>query len=161
MSWKKILLEGDAAVLSDVAPVDVDFLTAAAGTATTASRQDHKHNVPAALVGDIVAPSFAGAGVGTANKFVRADHIHGLAEGALTDLKAVDGTAKSLGTTDKLVRADHIHALGPLVANLDFAKHQATGMALDVQSTAPATPVDGQIYFNTTVGDKHPYVYVA
>jgi len=161
MAWKKILLEGDAAVLSDTAPVDVDFNAAAAGVATEASRQDHKHHAPEALVGDLVPPSFAGAGVGTANKFVRADHKHGLTEGTLTDLKPVDGTAENLGTTDKLVRADHIHALGPLVADLDFAKKQAKAMALDVQSTAPSTPVDGQIYFNTTVGDKHPYVYVA
>lgn len=159
MVWKKILLEGDAAVLSDTAPTDVDFSVADKGVATEASRRDHKHDVPEAIVGDIVADSFAGAGIGVANKFIRADHKHGINEGLLTDLKPVDGTAKSLGTTDKLVRADHIHALGPLVANLDFAKKQATGMALDVQATAPATPVDGQIYQNST--DDHPYVFVA
>jgi len=158
MVFKKILLEGDAAVLSDTVPVDVDFLAADKGVATEASRQDHKHDVPEALVGDIVAPSFAGAGVGTANKFVRADHKHQLTEGTLADLKPVDGTAESLGTADALVRADHIHALGPLVANLDFAKKQATAMALDVQATAPGTPVVGQIYFNSA--DSHPYVYV-
>jgi hypothetical protein len=156
--FKKILLEGDAAVLSDTAPVDVDFGVADKGVATDASRRDHKHDVPEALVGDIVAPSFVGAGVGTANKFIRADHKHQLTEGSLTDLQPVDGTAESLGTADKLVRADHIHALGPLVANLDFAKKQATSLVLDVQATAPSTPVVGQVYHNSV--DGHPYVYV-
>jgi len=126
MAWKRILLEGDAAVLSDTAPVDVDFLAADKGVATEASRQDHKHDVPEALVGDLV---------------------------------AVDGGAAAVGTANKFVRADHKHALGPLVADLDFAKNNAIGMALDVQAAAPSTPVDGQIYFNTT--DDHPYVYVA
>jgi len=159
MAWKKILLEGDAAVLSDTAPVDVDFNVASAGVATQASRQDHKHDVPKALVGDIGAPSFGGAVVGTANKFVRADHVHGLTEGTLTDLKPVDGTAESLGTTDKLVRADHIHALGPLVASLDFARNKGVKLVLDVVGTHDATPVEGEIDFLTT--DDHPYVYVS
>lgn len=76
--WKKILLEGDAAVLSGTAPVDVDFNAASAGVATEASRQDHKHDVPEALVGDLAAVDGGAAAVGTANKFVRADHKHGL-----------------------------------------------------------------------------------
>lgn len=78
MSWKKILLEGDAAVLSDNPPVDVDFTTASAGTATEASRQDHKHSVPAATVADIAAVDGGPASAGTLNKFVRADHKHPL-----------------------------------------------------------------------------------
>lgn len=126
MVWKKILLEGDAAVLSDTAPVNVDHAVADKGVATEAARQDHKHD---------------------------------LNEGVIGTLKAIDGTAKALGTDNAVPHLDHIHALGPLVANLDFNKKQATGMALDVQATAPLTPVDGQIYQNST--DDHPYVYVA
>lgn len=125
MSFKRILLEGDAAVLSDTAPVDTDFNVAAQGTASEASRQDHKHDVPEALVGDLV---------------------------------AVDGGAADIGTANKFVRADHKHPLGPLAANLDFNKKQATAMALDVQAAAPGTPVSAQVYFNSV--DKHPYVYV-
>ena len=125
MVFKKILLEGDAAVPSDVAPVDTDFAVAAAGDATTVSRQNHKHD---------------------------------LNEGVIGTLKPVDGTAKALGTDNAVAHLDHIHALGPLVANLDFAKKQATAMALDVQATPPSTPVAGQIYFDTVTG--HPFVYV-
>lgn len=126
MSWKKVLLEGDAAVLSDVAPVDVDHAVASAGTAIEAARQDHKHDLNEGVVGNI-AP--------------------------------VDGTVATLGTQDAVPHLDHVHPLGPLVADLDFAKNNAVNMALDVQATAPSTPVDGQIYFNTT--DDHPYVYIA
>lgn len=78
MPWKQFLLEGDAAVLSDTAPVNVDFSVAAAGSATDASRQDHKHDVPEALVGDLVTVDGGAAAIGTANKFVRADHKHPL-----------------------------------------------------------------------------------
>jgi hypothetical protein len=125
MVWKKILLEGDAAVPSDTAPVDTDFTVASAGVATDVSRQDHKHD---------------------------------LNEGVIGTLKAIDGTAKALGTDNAVPHLDHIHALGPLVANLDFAKHQATSLVLDVQATAPLTPVAGQVYHNSV--DGHPYVYV-
>ena len=125
MVFKKILLEGDAAVLSDTAPVDTDFAVAAQGVATEASRRDHKHD---------------------------------LNEGVIGTLKPVDGTAKSLGTDNAVAHLDHIHVLGPLVANLDFAKKQATAMALDVQASAPGTPVAGQIYHNSV--DGHPYIYV-
>jgi len=125
MVFKKILLEGDAAVLSDTAPADTDFAVAAQGVATDASRQDHKHD---------------------------------LNEGVIGTLKPVDGTAKALGTDNAVAHLDHIHTLGPLVANLDFAKKQATGMALDVQVTAPTAPVVGQVYHNSA--DGHPYVYV-
>ena len=76
--WKKVLLEGDVAVLSDTSPVDVDFLAASAGVGTTASRYDHKHDVPEALVGDLAAVNGGAAAIGTANRFVRADHRHAL-----------------------------------------------------------------------------------
>ena len=123
MAWKKVLLEGDAAVLSDADPVNVDFNAAAEGTATEASRQDHKHDLPDATTGDLV---------------------------------PVDGTAEAVGTSNTVSRGDHRHALGPLVADLDFAKNNAIGLALENQSTAPSSPAVGQIYFDTD--DGHPYV---
>jgi len=78
LKWKKILLEGDVAVLSDTSPVDVDFLAASAGTGTTASRYDHKHDVPEALAGDLVTVDGGAAAIGALNRFVRADHKHPL-----------------------------------------------------------------------------------
>jgi len=158
LAWKKIPWSDEVPQLSNTAPVDVDFNVASAGVATDASRRDHKHDVPEALVGDLVADSFAGAGVGVANKFVRADHKHPITEGTLTDLKPVDGTAESLGSVDKLVRADHIHMLGALVGNVDANRKSWTKLAIENVASHDATPVQGQIDFLTT--DDHIYVYV-
>ncbi len=129
MAWKRVLLEGDAAALSDVLPVDVDFSEASAGTSAEASRRDHKHNVP---------------------------------EAQLADLAAVDGGDAAVGTTNRFVRADHKHALGPLVANLDFNQKQAIGQVLHVATSAPnaGSEVEGQVYYNSSSGDKHPYIWV-
>ncbi|MCJ7423572.1 hypothetical protein MUP01_04800 [Candidatus Bathyarchaeota archaeon] len=70
--FKKILLEGDAAELSDTDPLDVIVQVAAEGTATKASRDDHKHNVgvasPVALTG--------ATADGTSTSLARADHKH-------------------------------------------------------------------------------------
>ncbi len=129
MTWKKVMLEGDVAVLSDTASVDVDFSAASAGVALGASRQDHKHDVAEALVGD---------------------------------LAAVDGGAAAVGTANKFVRADHKHALGPLQTNLNCNQKQLTGQVMHAVAAAPnsGTEVEGQIYYNSTGGDKHPYIWV-
>ena len=129
MTWKKVMLEGDVPVLSATAPVNTDFSAASAGVATDASRQDHKHDVPEALVGDLV---------------------------------AVDGGAAAVGTANKFVRADHKHALGPLQANLDCNQKELVGQVMHAVASAPnsGSEVEGQIYYNSTLGDKHPYVWV-
>ncbi len=129
MTWKKVMLEGDVPILSDTAPENVDFGAASAGVASGASRQDHKHDVPEALVGD---------------------------------LAAVDGGAAAVGVANKFVRADHKHALGPLQANLNCNQKQLVGQVMHVVAAAPdaGTEVEGQIYYNSTGGDKHPYIWV-
>jgi replicative DNA helicase Mcm len=77
MPWKRILLEGDAAVLtSTVTPVAVDFAAAQIGTSTEAARADHKHS---ATAGSPVALDGLSAN-GTSNAFVRADHKHCFSE---------------------------------------------------------------------------------
>ena len=130
MAWKKILLEGDAAVLSNIAPVDVDFNAASAGVATEAARQDHKHD---------------------------------LAEGVVGNIAAVDGSTAALGTNAAVAHVDHVHPLGPLVAALDFNSQQAKSLVLEAVATPPdpGAETEGQVYFDTTVGDKHPYVWVS
>jgi hypothetical protein len=129
MAWKKILLEGDAAVLSDVAPVNVDHAAAAAGTATEASRQDHKHDVDEGVVGTIA---------------------------------AVDGSPAALGSDNAIPHLDHVHPLGPLVATLDCGQQQLQRQVLHAVDTPPdaGAEVEGQIYYNSGVGDKHPYIWV-
>lgn|GEM_PF-4123978 len=80
MPWKRILLEGDAALLtSTVTPVNVNLGPASIGTSTEAARADHKHSAdvgsPVALDG---LPSD-----GTSTAFCRADHKHDI--GPLAD----------------------------------------------------------------------------
>lgn len=43
-TYKKVLLEGDAASLSDATPTSVSATAASAGTSALASRDDHNHN---------------------------------------------------------------------------------------------------------------------
>jgi hypothetical protein len=109
LKWKKILLEGDVAVLSDTAPTDVDFSAASAGVGTTASRYDHKHDVPEASVGDLAAVDGGAAAIGSANKFVRADHKHALGP-LVADLNFAEYEADALAlqnlqATDGIVTA--------------------------------------------------------
>ena len=58
-TWKKILLEGDAATLSDATPQDIGT-TADAGTSTEAARADHVHKIG---TGAINSSSMFAAGV--------------------------------------------------------------------------------------------------
>jgi len=128
--WKKVLLEGDVAVLSDTSPVDVDFLAASAGVGTTASRYDHKHDVPEAALGDLRPVDGVAAAIGTSNKFERADHKHALGPmGADIDFRYYEADSFSLEA-----RAD-------LTA-------PPTGVAIK----------EGRLGFYTY--DDHPYVYV-
>ena len=136
MAWKKVLLEGDAAVLSDTAPVNVTKAAAAAGTATTASRQDHKHDITTAVPGNIAAGDTAAEGAATS--IARSDHKHGSPATYPPSSHALSG---------------HTAA----VANIDLAEYEATALALQNAATNPATTKAGRICFNT--GDNHPYVY--
>jgi len=75
MPWKRILIEGDAAVLTKtVTPSDIAFEAASIGTSSEAARADHKHS---AVVGSPVALDGTSSD-GTSNAFVRADHKHAL-----------------------------------------------------------------------------------
>jgi len=103
LPWKKLAFIEDVAVLSDIAPVDVDFLAAAAGTGTEASRYDHKHSVPEATLADLAAVDGGAAATGTVNRFVRADHKHALGPLVATlDFAAQEAKDLSLYTVPDL-----------------------------------------------------------
>lgn len=208
MAFKKYLLEGDAAVLSDTAPVDVTVAAASAGVADEAARQDHKHDI-AVKLNELDAPTAAvalnsqkitGLAAGTAEgdavaldvnvrvpdstllegstKTQVQDHtpkVHLLGahtEDTLANLNAKisDATLDDSGDprTPSSHAPSHKSAGGdPLgldefadpVGNVNFNQKQAAAMALEVLASAPGTPVEGQIYFNSV--DGHPYVYVS
>ena len=142
MAWKKILLEGDAAELSDTAPVNVIKQTAAAGSAATASRQDHAHDVTVAVPGNITEGDTAAEGI--AASLARSDHKHGSPATWAPTSHALSGHSAA-------------------VATMDFGQQQVQRAVIHPVATPPdaAAEVEGQIYFDTTVGDKHAYIWVA
>lgn len=103
----------------------------------------------------------AAAAVGVGTAAARDDHKHDLNKGVVGTLKPVDGAAAALGTDNAVPHLDHIHAHGPLVANLNVNQKELVGVILHKSATAPnpATEVEGQLYYNTTVGDKHLYIF--
>ena len=44
-------------------------------------------------------------------------------------------------------------------SDIDFNKNEAVAIVIDNQGTAPASPAEGQMYFDTTVGDKTMYFW--
>jgi hypothetical protein len=138
MAWKKIMLEGDVPTLSDTAPVDVTKSAASAGTATQASRQDHKHDISTAAPGNIT--EGATASEGTSTSLARADHVHG---------------SPSTWPPSSHALSSHTAA----AANINFAEYEATALSLETAATNPTTTKAGRIVYNTT--DAHPYVYQA
>ena len=134
VTWKKVLLEGDAAELSDTAPSDVGT-TAAAGTGTTASRVDHVHDTAAGFIDN-------------ANKFTA-----GVIDTAALGTDAVDGTK----IADDAVGSEHIEQLS---AALDFGGQQAQDVVIhtvaDNTALLALTAVVGKIAWRTDT--LHPYV---
>ncbi|MHA1286245.1 MAG: hypothetical protein ACTSPB_02455 [Candidatus Thorarchaeota archaeon] len=169
-------MEGDAAVLSDTAPVDVKKQSASAGTSNEAARQDHVHNL------DLSSSSLSELGAPTGDLAMANHKITGLGAGTAegdavaldVNLRAPDSTLlegstkaevqnhapQSHATSHKSGGADEIllNELGDPTGDVNFNQKQALAMVLEVLSEDPSTPVDGQIYFNTT--DNHPYIYV-
>jgi len=72
-----VTVAGESGVdLSDTDPVNVTKAAASEGTATEASRQDHKHDVTTAAAASITPGDSAGEG--SATSLARSDHAHGL-----------------------------------------------------------------------------------
>ena len=152
MSWKKFLVDGDAAVLSDTVPNTIEPDDAAsAGVATGASRQDHEHAIVTAVPTGDVAES-ATAAEGTATSFVRSDHVH--AAPATWAPTAHEASHKNGGSDEIL-----LNEFGEPTASVEFSQQQLLKMVFEQLATAPGTPTQGQVYYDTV--DDHVYVYVA
>lgn len=159
MAWKKILLEGDAAVLSDTTPVAItEGATGSAGTATEASRQDHTHASPATWAPDA---HLLGSAVHTADTLA---NLNAKISDATLDDSTASRTPTAHEATHKSGGSDEIllNEFGVPAAAVNFNQQQADGMVLEAVDTPPdsAAEVEGQIYFDTGVGDKHAYVWV-
>jgi len=135
--------------LTSTAPADVIKAAAVVGTAVTAARADHKHDVTTAAPGTIAVGDAATEG--TATSLARSDHLHALtAPAAPAD---VTKAAASAGTATTVARADHKHDISTASpsAALDIGDSAAEGTATslarsDHQHSFPAPtagyPVD-------------------
>lgn len=138
-SWKKILLEGDAAVLSSSVAKNVLKQTPTAGTAVSASRFDHLHDVTVASPAPVIGGQAQGAG--TAITLPRADHVH---------------AAYGSFSPKSHILSLHGTATGPL-----WIGGQLNAAVMHRTASAPASPGSAQIYYNISPGTKAPFVYVA
>jgi len=86
------------------------------------------------------------AAEGVAIDASRHDHVHILGNGSVNAAAII---------ANDVVGSEHIEALS---ADLDFAKNEATSLCLDNQTSNPATPALGQIYFHAGAAELHPYI---
>ncbi len=138
--WKRIILEGEAATLTSAAAKNVFKQTAAAGTALSAARADHLHDVTLGIPIPVIGGQSASEG--TATKMPRADHVHA-----------------AYGTFTPKSHILNLH--GTATGALWIGGQQLNKAALHRAGTAPTTPGTGQIYYNSSPGTKAPFVYVA
>lgn len=150
MSWKKVAFADEVATLSDVDPLDVQVQTAEEGTGVAASREDHRHNI--AVAAPVAIIEGASQAEGTSTSLARADHTHA---------SPSDWTPKTHVTSHKNSGSDELllNELGEPTGSIDINKQSLLNPVIDPQESAPGTPSDGQVYYNTT--DDHIYVYVA
>lgn len=114
----------------------VDGAAAAAGTATTYARGDHKHSATFGTPGTSTPGDVAAAG--SATSLARSDHTHARADayaavGVIATL-AIGGAAAA-GTSSTVARGDHAHAMpafGAVTAQTAFGAASATGSATTI-----------------------------
>ena len=126
-----------AAALSSTMAALVDAATGDAGTGTTGSRIDHRHQV---RVGSPVALAIGGAAAdGTSNNLARADHAHAM-PAAATPVSLTVAGANAAGSAATLARSDHVHAL-PDAASTAYVDALPIKKACRVVYTANPAPV--------------------
>lgn len=97
-------------LLTSSAPVNVDGTSAAVGTATTAARSDHKHNVN---FGTPVAVGAANS-AGSATTLVRSDHTHQALASQITNDSTVIGSFSSDALNNLLKRFQFVTNIGAI-----------------------------------------------
>lgn len=145
--WTRLLMDGDAAVLSDTVSNTIEpDDTASAGVATQASRQDHEH----AIVADV--PTSVGTTLteGTSTSFVRADHVHDL---------GADCIDSGLLVADAVIDSEHIAADAINATHVDeTATDIAFAQLVLTPTTAGTGTTEGTLFYDSD--DDHLYVYV-
>lgn len=100
---------------SGAPPALTPDIAGAVGAGTTAARDNHVHNVPAAApITNLTATTTNAEGTGSS--FARNDHTHAIDTAAPVAL----GAANAVGTATSLARSDHVH-IYPTAANVGAA----------------------------------------
>lgn len=171
--WKKVLLSGDAAVLSDTAPVDVDTGAASAGVATDAARRDHKHDVGdmSGMTADTIAEKTATAGVTVDGVLLKDSQV--TTDTILEKTATVGVTIDGCLIKDGLVADSNLLEGSNKAAVQNHAPPADSVGAAEIDSTAtdielsqiiltpkaePTGVVEGSIFYDSD--DNHLYVYV-
>lgn len=134
-------LTSGGAPLSDATP---DAITpdqaGAAGTASTAARADHSHEINAAAPSSNLTASTTN-GEGSSSSFSRADHSHAI---TTASAGAITGTAGA-GTSASLARADHDHSFGTgSIATAALADGAVTAAKLNADTFGKAQTLNAQ-----------------
>lgn len=164
MSWKKIAYLDEVATLSSNVPQAVTVgASGNAGSGTAASKDDHVHGSPSTwppsahtlashseLKLDTLSEVTLNAGVTVDSLLIK--------DGIVADSSKLEGSTKAQ-VQDHVPQSHALSAHTQAVAELLINKQALRNPVIDPQATAPSTPVDGQMYYNTA--DDHYYCYVA
>lgn len=139
---ENVATQADKLSLSSETP---DALTpdqaGAAGTATTAARSDHQHEILAGAAGTIM-PDAASA-EGSSSSFARADHTHAI-DAAAPSANLTASTTNTEGTSNSFSRADHSHAVttGAPTSNLTASTSNASGSSASLSRADHSHAID-------------------
>ena len=150
MSWKKVAYIDEVATLSDITPQAITAgASGQAGTGGAAARDDHVHGSPSTWPPTTHKTAHENGG----GDEISVAGLSGLLADGQTPL--THATSHKSGGGDAIKLNEFAAPDGAVAIN----KQALTNPVIDPQATAPSTPVDGQVYFNTA--DDHVYVYVA
>ena len=163
--------------LSNTAPVNVTKAAAAAGAASEAARQDHKHDITtaaavAATAGQsnaegsatslarsdhthahaVAAPvsvSKSANAAGAAATFSRSDHKHDITTGAPSSLATASNVE---GTATTLARSDHTHRLTALAEALNASSQNITSIKVPTLVVVALGSMTGAVNLNLANG---------
>lgn len=132
------------AAVGDITTIQPDD-AAAAGTAATSARGDHRHAIVAAAAGASAVGDTAAEG--TATSFARSDHRHSREAFGSPSASAV-GDAAADGTATTVIRSDHVHAregFGAVSGQTSFGQSSGNGTATTVARSdhTHGTPAHG------------------
>ncbi len=167
--WKKILVEGDAAELSATDSSDIESVgtVEAAGTASTAARIDHIHDIGVGAIdsSDLFANGVVDSAAIGANEVGTSE----ITTGAVTNTELASNAVSTVKITDSAVTTAKISDSSVTTAKLsidddvDFNAESALDFGVETVSShtsseATSSEFVGRIIFSNA--NSRPYIYI-